>query len=60
VLLSTFNDQPFYPVYLVFIASLNAQRYGDAFRDAPLVFDVQIQPGRWGMYGRSGLNSTVD
>jgi len=60
VLLSTFNDQPFYPVYVVFIASLHPKRYGDAFKDAPLVFDVQIHPGHLGTYGRSGVSSNDD
>ena len=55
VLLCTCNDQPFFPIYVVFIASREAGRHEEAFRSAPRSFEVQISPSRWGRYGDSGL-----
>ena len=60
VLLSTANDQAFFNVYVTVIASRHPERHADAFRDAPLSYDVQIHPGRFGSYGASGLNSAGD
>jgi len=57
VLLSTANDQPFFPVYFVFIVSRHPERHREAFKNAPVSFDIQILPARWGKFGVSGLMS---
>jgi hypothetical protein len=59
-LLCTFNDQPFLPVYTVFIASRQPARYRAAFADAPLAFEPQLTGGRWGRRVTSGLNAPAD
>jgi hypothetical protein len=55
-LLCTSNDQPFLPVYTVFIASRHPDRYREAFANAPLEFEPQLTGGRWGRRVVSGLN----
>jgi SAM-dependent methyltransferase len=51
VLLSVSNEQPFFPVYLVFIASRYPERHEPHFRSAPRCYEVQLTPVRWGRYG---------
>ncbi len=54
-LLSVANSQPFFPTYVVFIASRYPERHSVTFVDGPKKFDVTIAPGRWGRYQQSGL-----
>ena len=58
VLLSTCNDQPFFPIYLVFVATLCPEKHVESFSDAPVSYEVQILPSRLGRFGESGLMST--
>lgn len=60
VLLSASNDQPFQPVYVVFVAARDGARHAEAFRDAPRDHDIEIHPSRWGRYGVSGLDAAAD
>ena len=62
VLLSACNDQPLFPVYIVFIASMNPGRYEKEFAEAPRSFEAQIRPTRWGRYGKAryGLTAMED
>jgi hypothetical protein len=57
VLLSVSNDQPYLPVYTVFIASRQPSRYSSFFTGAPLEFDPQLTGGRWGKRRVTGLNA---
>ena len=43
-LLCCANEQPFDNVYLIYIASKYPNRYQDFFKNAPLNFDIRIQP----------------
>ncbi len=58
VLLSTANENPYYTVYIIFIVSKFPERYKDFFIKAPLRYDIQLTPLRWGKYDGSGLNLT--
>ncbi len=60
VLVSVSNDQPFLPVYTVFIASRQPSRYATQFAGAPLEFDPQLTGGRWGKRLVTGLNVAED
>jgi hypothetical protein len=55
VLVSVANSQPFFPTYIVFIASRSPEKHLTSFAGAPKEFDVAIAPGRWGRYQGSGL-----
>lgn len=59
VLLSVSNDQPFLPVYTVFIASRHPERYATHFAEAPLEFDPQLTGGRWGKRLVTGLKAEL-
>jgi hypothetical protein len=56
VLVCTSNDQPFLPVYTVFIASRHPSRYKSEFANAPREYEPQLTGGRWGRRLTSGLN----
>jgi len=60
VLLCWSNDQPFLPVYTVFIASREPSRYTSLFAGAPLDFAPQLTGGRWGKRVFTGLNMPAD
>jgi hypothetical protein len=60
VLLSVSNDQPFLPVYTVFIASRQPSRHEPHFVDAPLEFEPQLTGGRFGRRVVTGLNAPAD
>lgn len=60
VLLSVTNDQGFFPVYLTMIVSRKPDRHREAFRHAPLQYDTQIAPDRYGRFGRSGLDTSAE
>jgi hypothetical protein len=57
VLLCTSNDQPFLPVYTVFIASRYPARYESEFATAPREYEPQLTGGRWGRRISSGLTA---
>jgi SAM-dependent methyltransferase len=56
VLLSTVNDQQWFPIYVTMIAARSPERYELLFSGAPMTFEVQIFPGRYGTYGRAGMD----
>lgn len=55
VLLCTCNEQPFFPIYVIFIASREPEHHEVAFYSAPRSFEVRISPSRWGRYRHVGL-----
>jgi hypothetical protein len=55
VLLCAVNDQPFTPIYILFIVTRYPEKYKHLFSNAPLQYDVQIYPSRGGRYGSKGL-----
>ena len=57
VLLVDANDQAFFSVYQTMIVSRHPERHADAFRGAPMLYDIQVHPGRMGRYGAPGLTS---
>ena len=59
VLLATANDQGFFNVYVTVIVSRHPELH-PAFADAPVRFDIQLQPGPGGRYGASGRNNAGD
>jgi hypothetical protein len=60
VLLSDHNAQPFFPVYIIFIASRMPDKHRAYFTDAPRQFDVIIAPGRWGRFDTTGRARLLD
>jgi hypothetical protein len=54
ILLCVSNDQPYFPVYTVIIASRFPERYREAYELAPREFEPQLTSGRWGRRLRSG------
>lgn len=48
VLLSSANQGSYTSIYLVFIASLQPEKYKNFFKNAPIFYDLCVQPGRWG------------
>jgi hypothetical protein len=54
ILLSDHNAQPFFPVYVVCIASRTPDAHLRHFADAPVRFDPILSPGRWGRAQTSG------
>ena len=47
-ILSDFNDQPFFHIYVINISTKHPESYREAFKDAPMNFDICIYPNKWG------------
>lgn len=58
ILLCTANENPYTSIYTVMIVSKHPERYHKFFKNSPIRYDIQTQPGKWGRYGLSGLNVT--
>jgi hypothetical protein len=59
-LLCASNDQPFLPVYTVFIASRHPERHSPSFYGAQLEFEPQLTGDRWGKRVVTGLGAPAD